>query len=308
VESSVLLSDKMMEKEVKHVYLITGAHGQLGREWVDYLSGSGDDYIALGSNELDITDFQGTNVCINRYKPTVVINCAAYTKVDLAETELEFANLINHHAVENLARICSEAGIVLVHYSTDYVFEGLESDRNKYAGGYPVNADVNPTNQYGISKLAGEMAITRNSNQSLIIRTSWLCGYYGHNFVKTILKLAESKPEISVVNDQFGSPTFTTHLVLVTNALIKKRAFGIHHVSNGGIVSWFEFASEIVRKLELNCLVKPVDSLVYPSKVKRPAFSKLDCSETEKLLGISMTDWRNGLSDLLNQLKNPEKL
>jgi dTDP-4-dehydrorhamnose reductase len=291
-------------KDKPNHYLVTGANGQLGREWVDYLSASGLTYVAMKSDEMDITDFETTQSFLIHYKPTYVVNCAAYTKVDLAETEVDKANLVNHLAVEHLAKICSELNIVLIHYSTDYVFGGLESDIEMYSKGYPIHAEVNPQNQYGRSKLLGEVAIARHHKKAIIIRVSWLCGRYGSNFVKTILKIASANPEISVVNDQFGSPSFAASTVKISNLLIEKSAFGLHHVSSCGTISWHEFASEIVKKYELKCFVKPVDSLAYPTKVKRPAFSKLDCSKTEEILGSRMTHWKDGLSDLLTELKN----
>lgn len=289
-------------------YLVTGANGQLGREWVDYFDLIGQNYVALNSGEMDITDIEMTRKALLFHKPTHVVNCAAYTKVDLAETEAEKADLVNHLAVENLAKLCSELAIVLIHYSTDYVFGGQESDRKIYPEGYPVHAEVNPQNQYGKSKLLGEIAVANNHQKAIIIRVSWLCGQYGSNFVKTILKIASTKSEITVVNDQFGSPSFAASTVRTSMALIERNAFGLHHVSSEGTITWYEFASEIVQKYGLKCFVKTVDSLAYPSKVKRPAFSKLDCTRTEEILGNRMPHWKKGLSELLIELKNREPL
>lgn len=289
-------------------YLVTGANGQLGMEWVDFLNISGRNYVAMDSGEMDISDIEKTRKALLIHMPTHLVNCAAYTKVDLAETEAKKADLVNHLAVENLAKICSELDIVLIHYSTDYVFGGQESDRKIYPKGYPVHAEVNPQNQYGKSKLLGEIAVAKNHQKAIIIRVSWLCGQYGSNFVKTILKIASTNPEISVVNDQFGSPSFAASTVRTSIALIERNAFGLHHVSSEGIITWYEFASEIVQKYGLKCFVKPVDSLAYPSKVKRPAFSKLDCTKTEEILENRMPHWKKELSELLIELKNKEPL
>jgi dTDP-4-dehydrorhamnose reductase len=307
-ENSLLLAQMVKTIDKSDLYLITGANGQLGSEWVDYLKASKIKFIALGSKDLDITDHQSVRSFLIQHKPTFLVNCAAYTKVDLAETEIDLSNRVNHHAVENLAKVCSEENIILLHYSTDYIFGGLESDRKKFPAGYPVGATVNPKNQYGKSKLLGEVALARNHDRAIIIRVSWLCGRHGSNFVKTILKIATNNPEISVVNDQFGSPSFTKSVVLISDAILSKRAFGTHHVSSDGILSWHKLAEKIVQKNGLPCFVKPVDSLAYPSKVKRPAFSKLDCSETEKLLGIRMENWHIELIELLKELNEIEFL
>lgn len=285
------------------LYLVTGAKGQLGSEWVRYLRANGMKFHSFGSAELDITDFSLVRSTISEIRPTVIINCAAYTKVDRAESDAEVCDMVNNKAVENLARICSEYGILLVHYSTDYVFEGAASDRLDFPDGYPVRHSGNPQNEYGRSKFRGESAVMKHCRKYILIRVSWLCGSSGHNFVRTMLHLGRQKSELQVVNDQFGSPSYANEVVSISRLLIENRNHGLYHVSAAGLLTWFDFAAEIMMQSKTECLVKSVDSSAYPSKVKRPGFSKLDCKETEIAAGIKMTDWKTGLRNLLAELE-----
>lgn len=283
-------------------FLITGAGGQLGREWAGYCRSRGIAYSGFTSRELSITDPGNVEKAIAEYQPDAVINCAAYTKVDAAEQEREKAFAVNAAAPAELARICGEKGILLVHYSTDYVFEGAAGHKTFLPDGYPEDFAANPMNIYGKSKLAGEEFIKASGSEHLIIRTSWLCGQYGSNFVKTMLRLAESGKELKVVNDQFGSPGFAANVVHNTYVLIQAGESGTFHISSAGICSWYDFAVEIFKQKGLHVSVKPVSSSEFPAAAKRPAFSKLNTEKMAKIEGALIESWQDGLKKLLRQI------
>ncbi len=283
-------------------YLILGANGQLGKEWSRFLDHTNYDYDALGSSELDITDFNAVEKILTELKPNVIFNCAANTNVDQAEEDREQANLINHLAAENLAKLCAEQAIKLVHYSTDYVFSGTEEDRATYPEGYTENAQTDPVNYYGLSKLKGEQAIQQSEVEHLILRVSWLCGAYGNNFVKTMLRLGQERDSLSVVNDQFGTPTFCVDVVEQTMKLLEKDARGIFHLGSEGMITWFDFAKQIFELSGVEVDVKEVSSSEFKTKAKRPHFSKLNIKKAEKVLGEKSKTWNVGLQQLLTAL------
>lgn len=285
--------------------LITGAGGQLGREWIHYLGNSPHDGIGFNSTELDITNKNLVQQKVEENHPDVVINCAAYTSVDDAEDQFEQAFNINKTGVANLADICKQAGVKLIHYSTDYVFEGSEKDRNELPEGYTEDHPPDPQNVYGASKLAGEKEVEMVDGDWIIIRVSWLCGRFGSNFVKTMLRLANEKKELRVVNDQIGSPTYCTDLVEKTMALVEMDQKGYFHVSSRGAISWFELTHELLKRVGKTDSVKlnPVSSAEFAAKAKRPAFSLLNCSKIESL-GLEITNWKDGLNVLIRQLRN----
>lgn len=285
-------------------YLIVGADGQLGQEWVKVLSDQNLHYSAYHFTDLDITDFEKLEHVIKKENPSILINCAAYTAVDKAEDETELSDLINHLAVTKLADLCMIHEIKLVHYSTDYVFAGSEEDRKKYPLGYPEDAKPNPINEYGISKWKGEQAIQASGCDYLILRLSWLCGAHGNNFAKTMLRLAKEKESLNVVNDQFGVPTFTYQTVNDSLSLLNTSCSGIYHLGSYGIITWFEFAQKIFELTDLNVKVQPVDSSEFPTKAKRPSFSKLSTNKIEQDLKTESVSWIKGLENLLNQLNN----
>ena len=283
-------------------FLITGGNGQLGREWIDYLSGKNIEFKATDLSELDITHAEQVTDFIRLHKPKVIINCAAYTQVDKAEDDKELAFLVNAEASKVLAKVCREEGIKLIHYSTDYVFPGNKEDSDLYPDGYPEEAETTPISVYGESKLRGEQEIKSSGCDFLICRISWLCGRYGNNFVKTMLKLAETKAELNVVNDQSGCPTYTAQVVEQTFTLLKNELSGVFHLGSEGIISWYDFAKEIFRQKGIHITVNPVDTGSYPTKAKRPAFSKLNTEKISKIDGIHITHWKDGLKALLTQL------
>ncbi len=282
-------------------YLITGASGQLGSEWVRYFSDQQISFSGFNSSQLDITDREAVRRTFQREKPDVAINCAAYTKVDQAEKDPEKAFLVNETGVQNLVEACSEFGSFLIQYSTDYVFPGKKNDREKYPSGYPEDAVADPINTYGKSKRAGEIIIENSTIDWLIIRVSWLCGAEGSNFVKTMLRLAQDREKIDVVADQTGSPTFVPDVVEKSFELIQKKKTGIYHISSKGEISWADFAEKIFKVTGISVEVNRIPSSQFPVLAKRPSYSLLSTKKIEKA-GLQPIDWENGLTKLLQKL------
>lgn len=284
--------------------LVTGSGGQLGKEWCSFLNKNGIDFIGMNSKQLNILDKELIKKKVNDEKPTHIINCAAYTAVDKAEDESENAAEVNGEAVGVLAEICAEQGIKLIHYSTDYVFNGSEDDQIAFKNGYPETALINPINEYGRSKALGEKLLKESGCEYLLIRVAWLCGRHGNNFVKTMLRLAQKNQNLSIVDDQFGAPTFCEDVVNQSFQLIQHKASGTYHLGSQGCISWLNFAAKIFeladKKIELN----PISSDAFNAKAKRPKFSKLDTSKFEKSMGIRVNKWEYSLEKLINQLNN----
>ncbi len=278
--------------------LVTGAKGMLGADLVRVLKKADIDVYALGHQELDITDRDRTIFRIKEIKPQVVINCAAYTRVDDAEVERELAYRINGLGVQNLAIASVESGSELCHVSTDYVFSG-DAQRP-----YTPFDLTSPVNFYGLSKLAGEHYIRDILSRFYIIRTSWLYASGGRNFVKTILRLASERDELRVVNDQIGSPTWTVTLAEGILRIVQSGLYGIHHVTDrteGGI-SWYDFACEIIALKGLKTRVTPITTTEFPTPAKRPAYSVLDTFFTETSTGLSLPYWKESLKRCLELL------
>lgn len=282
--------------------LITGAGGQLGKEWVDFCNEHGVSYNSFSSNELDITDEDRVAKVISDSAPDVLINCAAYTKVDEAEDNKQVALKVNAESVKKMAALCKTYHIKLVHFSTDYVFPGNSSDKENFPKGYREEDSTDPVNVYGYSKLKGEDAIKKSDCDYLILRVSWLCGQYGHNFVKTMLKLGVEKDELNVVNDQFGAPTFANQVVEQTFELLHKNKTGTFHLSSEGMTTWYHFSKEIFKQKGIHVKVNPVSSADFPTKAERPNFSKLSTQKISNVDGILIQDWKAGLQRLLKQL------
>ena len=283
-------------------YLVLGADGQLGKEWLEVLNKNNDTFWAYERNDLDITDYIKIKEYITTLKPEVIINCAAYTAVDKAEEEVLLAHSINYTAVEYLADLSKEYNIKLVHYSTDYVFAGTMVDQKNYPNGYPETAATYPVNSYGLSKLKGEQAIKESGCDYLILRLSWLCGRYGDNFVKTMIRLSKERDTLTVVNDQYGVPTFTHPAVLNSIALIEMNASGVYHIGSKGIISWYDFAKKIFELSDLSINVTAILSATYNTPAKRPFFSKLDTKKIETELNTPSMQWEEGLSQLLKKM------
>ncbi|MEX0684618.1 MAG: dTDP-4-dehydrorhamnose reductase [Balneolales bacterium] len=283
--------------------LLLGAGGQLGKEWELYLKKNGLSYKPCTSNMVDITDQAALRSVFNSYHPNIVINCAAYTHVDLAEDEDEEAREVNGEAVGSIAKLCEDAGAKLVHYSTDYVFKGEQGDQEVFPLGYPETHKPQPINTYGWSKLMGEQLIQKKCSDYLIIRVSWLLGAHGNNFVKTMLRLSKEKDKLQVVNDQLGAPTFTDNLVFNTVALINTGYKGIIHVSSEGLTNWHEIAVKIFQNKGINSKLVPIPTSDYPTIADRPLYSRLDISRLKDIPGVRIIRWQDGLQELLDQIK-----
>ena len=273
--------------------LLTGGNGQLGTELRHLLDEKGVKYVSTDAKEMDITDAQATMDYITNLKPTVIYHCAAYTAVDKAEDEgKELDEKINVDGTRNVALAAKEVGATLVYISTDYVFDGKLKD-----GEYAVDAPINPLNEYGRTKALGEKAVQEIMDDYYIIRTSWVFGKYGHNFVFTMQKLAETRDELTIVNDQFGRPTWTRTLAEFMYFVIDQKApFGIYHLSNDNACSWYEFAKEILKDTDVKVL--PVTSEQFPQKATRPQYSVMDLSKT-KALGFKIPTWQEALQGML---------
>ncbi|ATA89060.1 dTDP-4-dehydrorhamnose reductase [Capnocytophaga stomatis] len=273
--------------------LVTGAGGQLGSEIQNIKTKIGN-YIFTDASDLDISDSQAVSDFVRKNNTQIIVNCAAYTNVDKAEDDAQTADLINHIAVRNLAEICKENNIVLIHISTDYVFAG---DKNTpYSETDPTKA----LGVYGKTKLDGEKAIQNADIDHLIIRTSWLYSLsFGHNFVKTIQRLSSERNELKVVFDQVGTPTNARDLAEFIVYVIEKDLFKgkreVYHFSNEGVCSWFDFATEIVTISGSSCIVKPCLSSEFPSKVKRPSYSVLDKSKLKNDFNYTISHWKEAL-------------
>lgn len=287
--------------------MLLGASGQLGREWQllgSQLHERNILFLPYTSSQLDISRFEGVSREIAEIKPEMVINCAAYTKVDRAEKEREQARTINAEAVSHLAEQCRKQGSKLIHYSTDYVFPGKEGDRDRFPKGYPEDHPADPVNWYGQTKWEGEQAIRASGCHYLIIRTTWLCGRFGNNFVKTMLKYGRERDELQVVDDQWGSPSFADEVVKHTFKLIEEDAEGTYHLTSGGLTNWWEFAMKIFEYSDISVAVKPVSSEEFPTDAPRPKFSKLDTRRAEEEYGIKADPWEKGLKRLLKEIES----
>ncbi|MEJ9151437.1 dTDP-4-dehydrorhamnose reductase [Bacillus smithii] len=273
--------------------VITGAKGQLGTDLVDLLSDKGHKVYGYGREELDITNFDQVHQVISNVKPDVVIHAAAYTKVDLAESEQDQAFLVNAYGTRNVAVASEAVGAKLVYVSTDYVFDG--------AANTPYNefSPTNPMSVYGKSKLAGEQFVRDLHSKFFIVRTSWVYGKNGNNFVKTMLKLAQERDELKVVDDQVGSPTYTVDLARCILDLIQTENYGIYHVSNSGHCSWYEFAKAIFEEAGIEVKVNPCTTKDFPRPAPRPAYSVMEHMALRLNGFTEMPNWRDSLKRYL---------
>ena len=277
------------------MYLITGGNGQLGTELRHLLDEQEAAYVSTDAAEMDITDAQATMAKIKEVQPSVIFHCAAYTAVDKAEDEgKELDEKINIDGTRNVALAAEAVGATLIYISTDYVFDGT-----KKAGEYATDDQVNPQNEYGRTKLLGEEAVQAIMSKYYIIRTSWVFGQYGHNFVFTMQRLAKEHDTLTVVNDQFGRPTWTRTLAEFMTYVINNDApKGIYHLSNDNSCSWFEFAQEILKDKDVT--VKPVTSDEFPQKATRPQHSVMDLSKAKEI-GFKIPTWQEALKQLVNR-------
>lgn len=282
--------------------LVTGANGQLGNEMRIVSRNSQDHYIFTDVAELDITNAMAVEKMVNDHDIKAIINCAAYTNVDKAEDDYDFAELLNATAVKNLAQAIKKNDGILIHVSTDYVFGGTKNNT-------PCSEDepANPTGVYGITKLHGEQSIIETGCKHLIIRTAWLYSEFGKNFVKTMFNLTATKPNLNVVFDQVGSPTYAYDLAQAIFNIVENRKYegqnGIFHYSNEGVCSWFDFTKMIAEYAgHTACDIQPCHSDEFPSKVVRPSYSVLDKTKIKKTFGIHVPYWTDSLKRCLAEL------
>ncbi|ASS98125.1 MULTISPECIES: dTDP-4-dehydrorhamnose reductase [Geobacillus] len=277
--------------------VVTGAKGQLGTDLVDALADRGFEVYGYGREELDITNFDLVKQVIAEVHPDVVIHAAAYTKVDLAESEPDQAFLINAYGMRNVAVASEAVGAKLVYISTDYVFDGMANTP------YNEFAPTNPLSVYGKSKLAGEQFVRDLHSKFFIVRTSWVYGKHGNNFVKTMLKLAQERDELMVVHDQVGCPTYTVDLANCILELIQTEKYGVYHVSNSGHCSWYEFAKAIFEEAGIKVKVNPCTTKDFPRPAPRPTYSVFEHMAL-KLNGFSgIRNWREALKEFMIRIK-----
>ena len=268
--------------------LVTGSTGQLGQELAALApSNAIIDWIFTDRSQLDLTDFSQLSEKLTALAPDYIINCAAYTAVDKAETESALADTINHKAVGVLAQWCAANQCKFLHVSTDYVFDGTSNRPLSEA------APTFPINTYGKTKLAGEQACLIANPDAIIVRTSWVYSAYGANFVKTMLRLMGEKETVSIVNDQIGSPTYASDLAQTIVHILNAKDWhpGIYHYSNEGQISWHQFAKDIKAILNLNCQLNGIPSAAYPRPAKRPAFSLLDTTKIKTVYGLQIPNY-----------------
>jgi len=277
--------------------LVTGASGQLGQDVVLLLNEFGHEVKGCGRSELDIADQQQCEKVIGEYRPEAIIHCAAYTAVDAAEEDVDGAYRINASGTRNIAVAAEKVGAKFVYISTDYVFEG-QADRP-----YREYDNTSPQTVYGESKRAGEVLTQTLSSKYFIVRTSWVYGQYGSNFVKTMLKLGAEKDSLSVVHDQIGSPTYTVDLARFLLQLIQTEKYGIYHASNSGYCSWHEFAQAIFETAGLQVNVLPVTTEQFPRPAKRPAYSVMDHTAIRANDLEDLPSWQDGLERFLAEVK-----
>lgn len=268
--------------------------GMLGRAWSELLRARGLSFSTLTYPAFDMTEASHVDAGVPE-GTSLVINCAAWTDVDGAEAREAEATRVNGDAVGLLAARCREVGAKLVHYSTDYVFNGHATTP------YRVDQARDPINAYGRSKAVGEIRVVESGCAHMIVRTSWLYAAWGNNFVRTIAKAARERPTLRVVNDQRGRPTSSTHLAATTLAMLERGASGIHHITDGGECTWFEFAQVIASYANPECKVEPCTSAEFQRPAKRPPYSVLELGATETLTG-AMLHWRQNLAFVLAQL------
>lgn len=281
--------------------LVTGVSGQLGYDVVRELKENNHEVIKTSRKDFDITNKKETFNFIKSSKAEVIIHCAAYTAVDSAEEDKEVCYSVNVDGTRNIAEIAKEVGSKLLYVSTDYVFDGKGTKPHKE------NSPTNPTNYYGYTKELGEQAVKNLLDEYFIVRTSWVYGINGNNFVKTMLRLSEGNKELSVVSDQIGAPTYTRDLSRFIVDLIQTNKYGIYHGVNEGYCSWYELAQKIFEHSKKEINVSPVTTDKYPTKAKRPLNSRLAKSNTDKAKISRLPLWEDGLMRFLKELEEENK-
>lgn len=277
--------------------LVTGAKGQLGYDVVNELKKRNHEAIGVGSDKMDITDGASVEKIFKETKVDAVVHCAAYTSVDAAEDNKGLCMKVNVEGTKNIAKACKKIDAKMIYISTDYVFNG-EGEKP-----WEPEDECAPLNVYGRSKYEGELAVEKYLDKYFIVRIAWVFGINGKNFVKTMLNLGETKDEINVVNDQFGSPTYTYDLARLLVDMLESEKYGKYHATNEGVCTWYEFAKEIFRQAGLDMKINPVSSNEFPSKAKRPYNSRMSKDKLEKNGFVRLPSWENALKRYLIELK-----
>lgn len=276
--------------------LVTGYTGQLGFDVVRELKARNIECIGTTRNEFSLIDIEKMQAFVKEYKPDVVIHCAAYTAVDKAEDNKDLCMLVNYSSTKELAKICKEIDAKMIYISTDYVFAGSGE------GFYEINNDKEPQNVYGKSKLKGELAIQKILDKYFIIRTSWLFGINGNNFIKYVLSEQKKGNKLRIVNDQIGSPTYTVDLAKLLCDMALSDKYGIYHATNEGICSWYDFACEIFKQADIKINVKPVSSTAFPTKAIRPHNSRMSKKCLDEAGFNRLPTWQNALTKYLKEI------
>ena len=274
---------------IQQTYLILGANGQLGKQFGKELAARGEDVKAPDEKDCDITSSDTLGRYVDLVRPTVIINCAAYNAVELAEQHSDIALLINSKAVENIATLCGRHRIFFIHYSSDYVFDGRKGDLY-------IEGDVpNPLNVYGRSKLAGEEAVQNHAGDFLLFRTSWVFGNGTQNFIYKFLQWSRKNRVLKLSSDEVSVPTSCADLVSLTLASLEKGLRGLHHLTNTDFASRYEWGRYVAKVLSLDNLIIPVPMSTFTSPVQRPAFTAMSNAQLQHDLGIPIPDWRNAI-------------
>jgi dTDP-4-dehydrorhamnose reductase len=288
----------------KQTILVTGGNGQLGSE-LQFLTQTDTtfEYIFTDFEDLDITNSKALNTFFAANKPVFCINCAAYTAVDKAETEKVLCNKINNLGAANLAKACEQHGATMIHVSTDYVYHNDKQNRP-----FVESDKTSPKGVYAKTKLAGDNAVLKANNSAIVIRTSWVYSTFGHNFVKTMMKLGSERNELNVIFDQIGSPTYARDLASCILSIInqlhstKENLTGIYHFSNEGVTSWYDFACTIFDICKIECAVHPIETVQYPTPAARPPFSLLNKKKIKHVFGLHIRNWKDALVDCIQHL------
>ena len=278
--------------------LVTGVTGQLGYDCVKQLEREGQDVRGVSSKDFPLTEPVKMEAYLKKFKPEAVIHCAAYTAVDKAEDEPEACRAVNAEGTRNLARLCREMDAKLIYISTDYVFPGTGEEA------YAEDAPTSPVNVYGDSKLEGEEAVRELMTKYFIVRISWVFGYNGKNFIRTMLKLSESHDKLTVVDDQVGSPTYTRDLAVLLAAMVKSDKYGIYHATNEGFCSWADLAIETFRQAGVKVEVERVTSDKFPTKATRPHNSRLSKEALDQAGFARLPRWQDAVGRYLIELHN----
>ncbi len=277
--------------------LVTGVKGQLGHDVVNELKKRGHEPVGVDIDEMDITDSESVNRVIGDANPDAVVHCAAYTAVDAAEDNVDLCRRVNRDGTQNIANVCKKLDCKMVYISTDYVFNGQGTRM------WEPDDDREPLNMYGLTKYEGELAVENTLEKYFIVRIAWVFGVNGKNFVKTMLNLAKTHDSLTVVNDQFGSPTYTYDLSRLLVDMIETEKYGKYHATNEGICNWYEFACEIFKTAGIDIKVSPVSAAEYAAKAKRPENSRMSKQKLTDMGFEHLPSWQDALTRYIETLK-----